>query len=127
MSICAILWYFCKIGAETNSVFDLLKFIYFRSSRCETKFKWQLINLGFDFPDVEVKDRSDSTSKTIFLAWLYFIINLGLVISAFVAICGYFQFPKTFLTKYNLCRRVKTKKRNDNFQLLRVLHTLDCL
>jgi hypothetical protein len=81
------LWYFCAIGEDTNTSFDLMKFIYFRSSRCNAEFQWKYLNLTDVTVTVETTSESYYSQKTLTVAIVYLLVNFALIVTAIAAIC----------------------------------------
>lgn len=94
VSAAAICWFFCGIEKEdTGTELDLMKFIYFRSSRCKAKFNWEYLNitnfrgLNPSERELDIADESFASQRTLILLNFYFVINLALIVTAFIAIC----------------------------------------
>lgn len=97
-SIAAILWYFCFIGVE--SLFnEFLKFLYFRSSRCNSKFEWSYLNITDIDSEVQTADESFSSKKTLFITIIYLFTSFALIATAVIAICE--SMCSEFVPKYD--------------------------
>lgn len=64
-----------------------MKFLYFRSARCETKFQWSYLNITEDSVVVETTDESYVSRQTLLISVIILIINFVLIVSAAAAIC----------------------------------------
>jgi hypothetical protein len=84
-----ILWYFCLIGGELSEQTGIIKFIYFRSSRCHMPFSWEYVNVTGESVEVITSDHSSSSKKTLVILVLYVLINLALIVTAIMAFCEF--------------------------------------
>lgn len=93
VSLFLLFIHFCTFGANLYlSQFEFLKFMYFRSARCETKFQWTFVENPFDISlvngtEVLTSLESLASRQTLFITISYLVINSTLAMTAFVAIC----------------------------------------
>lgn len=77
-----------------------MKFVYFRSARCESSFKWNYLGIINRYPDIEVEEESYASKKTFLFTSLYLVINFLLIVTAVVALCKYlFESFNRFLSR----------------------------
>lgn len=92
-SIVLLFWYFCVFPEpDVPTQYDLLKFVYFRSSKCESIFKWTFIENGFDTSlvnNIEIVTSAESSAsrQTFAITVSYLVINFTIIVTAFLAIC----------------------------------------
>lgn len=119
----AILWHFCYITFKRE---DFVKFLYFRSARCETKFQWSYLNITEDSVVVETTDESYVSRQTLLISVIILIINFVLIVSAAAAICKLWIVIFNWFINKIFSRGLAETKGWKIFQLLRTLYALDC-
>jgi hypothetical protein len=77
---------------DNGSHYDMMKFLYFRSSRCEAEFKWSYFGSHISINStvkVITTDESYESKKTLAITFLYLVTNFALIATAVLALCKF--------------------------------------
>lgn len=120
-SIIAICWSFCLFGSKTETPLDLMKFIYFRSSRCDARFDWKYLNitdlrgLPKHARELDFVEQSFATRRSLILLNLYLLVNFALVVTALVALCEWNRLLKENITAFWVADGLNRRKGGRHF------------